>query len=95
MHNAITVFFRAPNKREWCAQVTAAPELNNKIVFNNGICQGLNVVKKAGGHMPPKTGLGLKLTWKKAQKKPKKNIISDKINKITPIFNPVCTLSVC
>lgn len=60
--NAIPVFFRAPSTREWCAQVTDAPELNNKMVFNKGICQGFSVVKNTGGHMPPKTGLGLKLT---------------------------------
>jgi hypothetical protein len=64
-------------------------------VFNKGISHALKVVKKAGGQTPPKTGLGLKLEWKKAQKKPKKNIISDKINKITPNFNPDCTDLVC
>jgi len=29
--------------------------------------------------------------WKKAQKKPKNNIISDTINKIKPRFRPLCT----
>jgi hypothetical protein len=38
--------------------------------------------------MPPSAGLGLKLEWKKAQKKPKKNITSDNMNNTTPNFNP-------
>jgi len=85
----------APRTIAWCAQVTDAPELSNKMVLSSGISQALKVVKKAGGQIPPSTGEGLKLEWKKAQKKPKKNIISETINKITPIFSPACTWSVC
>jgi len=57
-------------------------------VFNNGIFQGSNVTIKAGGQTPPITILGLKLEWKNAQKKAKKNIISETINKIIPILKP-------
>jgi len=35
--------------------------------------------------------VGFKLEWKKAQKKAKKNITSDKINKIIPNFIPLRT----
>lgn len=87
--------FFDPNKIAWWAHVTDAPELNNNIVFNKGTCQGSNVVKYAGGHMPPSAGLGLKLEWKKAQKKPKKNITSDNMNNTTPNFNPFWTALVC
>ena len=42
------------------------------LIFSRGISQTFKVSKKAGGQIPPKTGLGLKLEWKKAQKNPKK-----------------------
>jgi hypothetical protein len=48
-----------------------------------------------GGHIDPISIVGAKLEWKKAQKKEKKNIISEIINKIIPIFNPICTVFVC
>jgi len=38
---------------------------------------------------------GDKLEWKKAQKKAKKNITSETINKIIPSLNPRCTENVC
>jgi hypothetical protein len=38
----------------------------------------------SGGQINPKYMLGDKLIWKKAQKKLKKNIISESINKIIP-----------
>ena len=44
-----------------------------------------------GGHTPPINIDGAKLLWKNAQKNEKKNIISDKINKITLKVNPRCT----
>jgi hypothetical protein len=62
---------------------------NNKItVFNNGTPQGFNGCTLTGGHTAPKKIEGDKLEAKYAQKKPKKNIISEPINKIKPIFNP-------
>jgi hypothetical protein len=50
-----------PQIIEWCAQVTVAPEVNKRIVFNSGIFHAFNIVKKAGGHTPPIKILGLKL----------------------------------
>ena len=58
------------------------------LILSKGISQAFKVYKKVGGQIPPKPGLGLKLEWKKAQKNPKKNIISETMNKITPNFNP-------
>jgi len=60
-------------------------------VFNNGTCHGLIAVIPLGGHTQPISIVGFKLEWKKAQKKAKKNIISDTINKIIPIFKPFLT----
>lgn len=37
-----------------------------------------------GGHINPTSLIGERLLWKKAQKKEKKNRISDTINKIIP-----------
>jgi len=78
----------SPAIRASCAQVQVAPEVNKINVFNNGISQGFKISKPAGGKTPPISCVGPKLEWKNAQKKPKKNIISDTINKIIPIFNP-------
>ena len=75
----------------WCAQVTVAPEVNKIIVFNNGTSQGLNACIASGGHIEPISTDGAKLEWKNAQKKAKKNITSDTINKIIPYLMPVCT----
>ena len=44
-----------------------------------------------GGQIEPISIEGAKLEWKKAQKKAKKNIISETINKIIPYLKPVCT----
>jgi hypothetical protein len=38
---------------------------------------------------------GLKAEWKKAQKKPKNSMISDRINMKKPFFNPIFTTRVC
>ncbi len=84
---AVNVCFLDPISSAWWAQVTDAPELKSKIVFNKGISHGFKVIKKAGGQTLPMAGLGLKLEWKKAQKKAKKNITSDRIKNITPSLN--------
>jgi hypothetical protein len=68
--------------------VTNTPDINNIKVFNNGICNGFKILIPIGGHTPPKSTLGAILAWKKAQKKAKKNIISETIKSITPIRNP-------
>lgn len=44
-----------------------------------------------GGHVQEISGVGAKLLWKKAQKKAKKNIISEIINRIIPNFRPLKT----
>jgi len=44
-----------------------------------------------GGHTQPISGVGFKLAWKKLQKKAKKSIASEIINKTIPIFNPALT----
>ena len=41
-----------------------------------------------GGQIAPMATLGAKLQWKKAQKKPKKNITSETMNNIIPARNP-------
>jgi len=63
-------------------------------VFSNGKCSGFNTLIPNGGQTEPSTILGDKLAWKKAQKKEKKNITSETINKIIPNFNPLTTLVV-
>jgi hypothetical protein len=44
-----------------------------------------------GGHTHPISIVGFKLEWKKAQKKAKKNITSEIMNKIIPILKPFLT----
>ncbi len=80
--------FLLPETILWWAQVTVAPELNNKAVFNKGIEKGFKGLIPLGGHITPISTEGAKLLWKKAQKKDKKNNISETINKIKPNFNP-------
>lgn len=76
----------------WWHQVMLAPEPNKIEVFNNGTPKGLIIVIPFGGHEHPISTEGDKEEWKKAQKKLKKNKISDTINSIIPIFNPIATL---
>jgi len=53
-------------------------------VFNKGTSQGLKGIIDVGGQMAPISTAGERLLWKKAQKKAKKNITSEAINKIIP-----------
>ena len=80
---------------EWCAHVIVIPEHNRIIVFNNGICIGLNVITPLGGHIIPISMVGERLLWKNAQKNDTKNNTSEIINKIIPNFNPCTTFRVC
>jgi len=48
-----------------------------------------------GGQTPPTLCTGAILEWKKAQKKAKKNITSDTINRSTPSLSPFWTITVC
>jgi hypothetical protein len=53
-------------------------------VLSNGTAFGSKASIPFGGHIFPISIVGAKLAAKKAQKKAKKNITSDTINKITP-----------
>ncbi len=77
-----------------CAQVILTPEDNNMIVFKKGKPQGFKTSIPCGGHVAPICIEEIKLEWKNAREKPKKNIISDVINKTIPKRRPFTTLFV-
>jgi hypothetical protein len=64
-------------------------------VLAKGRCHGFSVVIPTGGQTHPIPTEGETLTWKKAQKKEKKNITSETINKTIPSFKPCWTFNVC
>jgi hypothetical protein len=70
------------------------PEESKISVFKKGNSKGLRTSISLGGQTQPMATEGDKLEWKKAQKKPKKNIISETINKITPERRPCWTFKV-
>lgn len=72
-------------KIEWWDQVIVKPEEIRIIVFNKGISQGLKGWIPNGGQSCPISILGAKEEWKKAQKKEKKNKISEIIKRIIPL----------
>jgi hypothetical protein len=76
------------DSRAWCAQVILTPDANKIIVFSNGIDQGSITGKPIGGHTLAIHMVGPKDDVKNAQKNPPKNITSDNINNLKPIFNP-------
>ena len=78
----------------WWAQVTVAPELSKTAVFKRGTPNGFNAWTPLGGHITPISIEGDKLLWKKAQKKEKKNKISDTMKRINPIFKPFTVATV-
>lgn len=61
-----------------------APEQSNIRVFSRGTSNGLNTSIPLGGHIDPISMVGAKLAAKNAQKKAKKNITSEAINKSIP-----------
>jgi len=71
-----------------------APELKSIAVFNKGTSKGFNTSIPTGGHTDPNEISGPNELWKNPQKNEKKNITSDKMNKIIPIFKPLCTTEV-
>ena len=79
-----TASFLLPAVIAWCAQVIVAPEQSNIKVFTRGISKGLKASIPFGGQTFPISIVGAMLAAKKAQKKAKKNITSDTINKIIP-----------
>lgn len=60
-------------------------------VFRSGIEKGSKAFIPVGGQLTPISIEGDKLLWKKAQKKEKKNKISETINNINPSFKPYRT----
>jgi hypothetical protein len=68
----------------WCAYVTVAPEHNKIKVFSKGIALASKASIPLGGQMFPISIVGARLAAKKAQKKAKKNITSETINRIVP-----------
>lgn len=61
-----------------------APDDSRTAVFNKGTSIGLSGLIPVGGHSAPNSGVGTKLTWYSAQKKPRKKKTSDVINRIIP-----------
>lgn len=78
----------------WWQKVTVTPEANKTTVFKSGSWKGFKAETPTGGHEQPSSAVGDSLLWKKAQKKDTKNITSEIINKIIPIFSPVVTATV-
>lgn len=72
----------------WWHHVTVAPELSKIAVFKSGTEKGLRGLTPNGGHINPISIEGDKELWKNAQKKLKKNKISEIINNKKPIFKP-------
>ena len=87
----IIASFRYPATIEWWAQVTAQPDRSRSIVLRSGTSQGLKAIIPCGGQTLPIWIAGTIDEWKKAQKKAKKNITSDTINKTIPIRCDFCT----
>jgi hypothetical protein len=75
---------RLPSTKLWWAQVTVMPEVSRTVVLRRGITRGLKGSTATGGQVAPSSGTGLRLEWKNAQKKEKKNITSEAINRIIP-----------
>lgn len=85
--------FRLPDNRLWWASVTEIPELNRIAVFSSGMLSGSIVWIPIGGQVQPNSGVGVRLLWKKAQKKAIKKQISLVINSNMPRRKPfVCCL---
>lgn len=91
MAKAWIAFVRLPSISLWCAQVTVTPDAKSTAVFNSGTLNGFRGVTPVGGHEHPISGVGAKDLWKNAQKKAKKNITSEVINKIMPHRSPTAT----
>jgi hypothetical protein len=64
--------------------VIVAPEQSKIKVLTNGTSKGLKASIPLGGQMLPISTVGEILAAKNAQKKAKKNITSETINKIIP-----------
>ena len=60
-------------------------------MFRRGTEKGLMMVIPEGGHTHPISGVGARLEWKNAQKKPKKKHTSERIKRIIPHRSPLTT----
>lgn len=87
-------FLEPPIIKALCAQVILTPDDSKITVFNNGSPHGFNTSIPSGGQIHPIAIDGANEQWKKAQKKAKKNIISETINSIMPKRNPCWTFAV-
>jgi hypothetical protein len=65
-------------------QVTTTLNESKIKELKKGIPQGFNTSILLGGQIAPISTVGAKEEWKKAQKKAKKDMISNTINKIIP-----------
>jgi hypothetical protein len=88
------VINRSPAKIPRWHHVIVIPEDNKIIVFHKGSPQGSKVLMPIGGQIQPIPIDGDKLQWKNAQKKLKKNINSEAMNKHIPNRIPSWTLNV-
>jgi hypothetical protein len=70
------------------------PEERRIIVFSRGTWKGLKGETPRGGQKLPISKVGERLLWKKAQKKEKKNKISEVMNRIIPHRSPFSTIEV-
>jgi len=77
--------------KEWWLQVTLIPEDKRITVFRRGTWNGFRDKVPNGGQEIPISMLGARLLWKKAQKKEKKNKISEIMNKSIPKRSPLIT----
>jgi hypothetical protein len=71
-----------------------SPEVRSNRVLTRGRPHTFKCWVPSGGHTEPTLTEGIKLKWKKPQKKAKNSITSDKINRIIPMRKPCCTLEV-
>lgn len=86
--------FRLASMMLWCAHVTVTPEASRMAVFRRGTSIGFRGLIPTGGHCPPSSGVGARLEWKNAQKKPRKKKASDVMNRTIPYRRPFCTVGV-
>ena len=94
-NKAVFVWKFLPSRRLACAQVTVSPEASKIKVFKRGAPLKFKEVTPTGGQRLPNSSLTARLAWKKAQKKEKKNMISEIINNTIPLFKPRRTFALC
>lgn len=68
-----------------------APDERSTAVLSSGTSVGLSGIIPVGGHSAPSSGVGTRLTWYRAQKKPRKKKTSDVMKRIMPYRMFFCT----